>query len=215
MNQRIRILPLLGPSLFRTIALHALSIMAPAFLVGQDSNVESEDSVFELSPFEVSGESSGYRASDTLAGSQVRTDLGDVAASVSVVTQEFLQDTGATDASQIFNYLANTEGRGNFALAPTDQRGIPSNTAAIGSQNAGTRVRGLTAPDFTRGFFQTRVPVDSFNVERMTLNRGPNSVLFGLGSPAGIFNYAARSALSRLLGTSVALRSIRIQSCCS
>ncbi len=190
--------PQIGLWLLRATLVPTLFVGTALPLSAQDNEVETDEKILELSPFEVSDTTDvGYLATSTLAGSQIRTKLGDVAASVSVVTQEFLQDTGATDVSQIFNYLGNTEGRGNFAFSPTDQRGVPSNTVATGNQNAGTRVRGLTAPDFTRGFFLTRVPADSFNVERLTLNRGPNSVLFGLGSPAGIFNFTPKEARHR------------------
>ena len=51
-----------------------------------------------------------------------------------------------------------------------------------------TRVRGLSAPDRARNFFKTDIPFDSYNTDRVDLNRGANSFLFGLGSPAGLIN---------------------------
>jgi Ca-activated chloride channel homolog len=49
-----------------------------------------------LSPFTVSGskDEGSYKANSTLAGTRVRNDLGDVASSNSVVTDQFLQYTG-------------------------------------------------------------------------------------------------------------------------
>src|SRR5690349_11628163 len=32
------------------------------------------------------------------------------------------------------------------------------------------------------------IPWDSYNTERVEIQRGPNSILFGVGSPAGIIN---------------------------
>jgi hypothetical protein len=52
----------------------------------------------------------------------------------------------------------------------------------------GTRVRGLSSADSTRDFFSTGVPLDGYNVERLEISRGPNAMLFGLGSPSGIIN---------------------------
>ena len=50
------------------------------------------------------------------------------------------------------------------------------------------RIRGLAPPDRTRNFFVTDIPFDSYNTERVDINRGANSFLFGLGSPAGLIN---------------------------
>ena len=49
-----------------------------------------------------------------------------------------------------------------------------------------TRIRGIGSADLTREFFATDIPFDSYNTAMVTINRGPNAVLFGLGSPAGI-----------------------------
>ncbi|HXQ81013.1 MAG TPA: von Willebrand factor type A domain-containing protein [Opitutaceae bacterium] len=61
--------------------------------------VENEEPT-ALEPFVVSGleDKGSYKANSTLAGTRVRTDLNDVASSISVVTSEFLQDTKAAGA---------------------------------------------------------------------------------------------------------------------
>jgi secreted protein with Ig-like and vWFA domain len=68
-----------------------------------------------LSPFAVSAPaSSGYAAASTLAGSRVRSDLKDAGSAVSVVTEQFLQDTGAANKQQNLNYAdaKATDGEG-------------------------------------------------------------------------------------------------------
>jgi outer membrane receptor protein involved in Fe transport len=67
-------------------------------------------------------------------------------------------------------------------------------TGNLRAPNGAQRVRGLAAADNTRDFFSTDIPWDSFNVDRSDINRGPNSFLFGLGSPAGIVNASTRGA---------------------
>src|SRR5665213_755821 len=58
------------------------------------SNIDDEAIV--LSPFEVTArKDTGYQATETLAGTRIRTDLKDVASSIQVVTKEFMQDVGA------------------------------------------------------------------------------------------------------------------------
>jgi len=58
----------------------------------------------------------------------------------------------------------------------------------LAQPNNNTRVRGLTSADNTRNYFRTDVPWDGYAINRVDLQRGANSILFGLGSPAGIIN---------------------------
>ena len=46
----------------------------------------------------------------------------------------------------------------------------------------------------TRNYFQTDIPFDAYNTTRVTVNRGPNSILFGLGSPGGVINSTTSNA---------------------
>src|SRR5579859_5937402 len=57
-----------------------------------------DEEVVMLSPFEVSATAGkeSYTAETTLAGNRLRTDLRDIGSSVTVVTSQFLADTGAT-----------------------------------------------------------------------------------------------------------------------
>ena len=56
-------------------------------------------------------------------------------------------------------------------------------------------MRGLTAADVTADFFLvSNGHFDRYNLDRVALVRGPNSILFGLGSPAGILNYTTKKA---------------------
>ncbi|MEO9112430.1 MAG: TonB-dependent receptor plug domain-containing protein [Lacunisphaera sp.] len=152
----------------------------------------ADQETIQLSPFVVEAtEDQGYTAKDTLAGTRVRTDLKDVASAISVVTAQFLKDTGAKNSSDLLVYTPSTEVggiRGNFSGASGTQvysEKTISNT---------TRVRGLDTADNTRDYFLTDIPWDGFNVGRVDLQRGPNSILFGIGSPAGIINTSVNDA---------------------
>jgi len=153
---------------------------------------KTEDETIVLSPFVVeASEDQGYAAKDTLAGTRVRTELKDVASAISVVTAQFLKDTGAKNSADLLVYTPSTEVaglRGNFSgVAGTGiyQENTISST---------TRVRGLDSADNTRDYFLTDIPWDGFNVGRVDLQRGPNSILFGIGSPAGIINTSVNDA---------------------
>ena len=174
------------------VATSSATIHAQEVDVGED--------VYELSPFviDTSEDVGSYQANSTLAGARVRTELKDVASAISVITAEFLRDTGATDNQSLLQYTPNTEVGGiygNYAgVGNTFVSGISE--ANIINPNSNTRVRGLDSADNTRNFFQTDIPWDSYIVDRVDLQRGPNSILFGIGSPAGIIDASPNTAIS-------------------
>src|SRR4051812_36274958 len=70
----------------------------------------TEDETITLTPFEVAtSRDTGYQATETLAGTRIRTDLRDVGSAISVITKEFLKDVGATDSSTLLQYTPNAE----------------------------------------------------------------------------------------------------------
>lgn len=141
-------------------------------------------------------ETLGYQATSTLAGSRLKTDLDDVATTISVVTEEFLEDTAADNARELLVYTAGTEVSGyggNFTGAQLTA-GVVNDDAALRAFSTNNRVRGLATADTARNYFISSIPFDSYNTSRVEINRGSNSVLFGLGSPAGIINNTTQTA---------------------
>lgn len=151
---------------------------------------KNDETTLELSPFVVTGErDQGYAASDSLAGTRLRTPLKDIAASVSVVTKELLEDLGAKGSSELLLYTTGTEvvGIGGNFSGSTQETAAQTFDPVRESTSPTTRVRGLAAADETRNYFLTPgIPLDAYNTQSVTLNRGANSILFGFGSPAGI-----------------------------
>ncbi|HEU5081210.1 MAG TPA: TonB-dependent receptor plug domain-containing protein [Opitutaceae bacterium] len=179
--------------LFTTAALFAAGYSSAAAQTAPTPSTPastSEDESIVLSPFVIeASEDTGYQATTTLAGTRVRTDLRDVASSISVVTSKFLSDTGARNQQDLLVYTTNTEvgGLGGNFGGLGSGNGVKENSALL-RPNQNTRVRGLDSADSTRDYFLTDIPWDSYNVDRVDLQRGPNSILFGVGSPAGIVN---------------------------
>jgi outer membrane receptor protein involved in Fe transport len=150
-----------------------------------------EEKTLVLSPFVVTGDSDvGYQSTATLAGTRLRTELRDVGSSISIVNEELLQDTGSANIEDVLIFTPNTEVGGlggNFSA--TQGSGNPIPEQQRDSQSGGiTRIRGLAAADLTRDYFITNIPFDTFNTDRVEVQRGANSALFGLGSPGGIVN---------------------------
>jgi outer membrane receptor protein involved in Fe transport len=168
------------------------------------STLDSETVV--LSPFEVrSDEDTGYNATSTLMGTRLRSDLKDLAASISVATKDFMNDINATDLTSLFVYTLGTEvggAGGNFSGLSDPAAGGDGNDA-LGQASPATRVRGLLSVDRTRDYFLSDIPMDGYNIDRVEISRGPNSMLFGLGSPAGIANQSIIKADLRRAKTTI------------
>ena len=156
-----------------------------------------------LSPFIVdTSAESGYQASSTLAGSRIKTDLKDVAASVTVLTTEFLDDLGANDIASAMAFVAGAEND-----ATTHQEGIAGLGGVNGyvggdfgdnnNRSGEIRVRGLGRASTTINFIQILGSTDRYNTERTEFLRGANSILFGLAEPAGLVNSSTKVANAR------------------
>lgn len=172
----------------RLLPLYPLALLTlPLALYGQES--EGEDEIFELSPFVVDGsEDNGYRAQNTLAGTRMNAQLKDTAASISTFTKTFLEDLGATDLESVMKYSASAE----KSVGGTSQN--PGGNDNVDSKPGyNFRVRGFQSSR-ARNFFRYDLPVDTFNTERLDESRGPNSILFGIGSAGGIVNASTKNA---------------------
>lgn len=161
------------------------------------TNAEKEE-VLVLTPFEVNEKATrGFVATTTLAGNRLNADLRDIGNSVSIVTTQFLTDANAVDNSTLLAYTMGTEvgsiTNGNFA-GVGDSSSLNEN-GRFTSPNSNTRVRGLSSADSVRNLYLTDTSWDSYNIERVDIQRGPNTVLFGNGSPGGIINGGTKQAL--------------------
>lgn len=146
-----------------------------------------KEPIIELSPFVVStNKDVGYVASSSLAGSRLDTPLRDTAASISVLTPEFLSDIAANNFEEALQWGNNVQ------LEVTDT--LPNDNDAILNFSA-FRVRGLPAT-VTRNYLPWLVSTDNYNVERIEEQRGPNSILFGIGGGGGVLNESTKRAMA-------------------
>lgn len=138
----------------------------------------------KLSPFEVQSNSDvGYVASSSLAGSRINAELWEIPAQISVMTKEFLDDTGVLNLNSALDYAMNA------AIDNSDYTG-----QGIAHSDTAVQIRGFVGAQLGRNYFAWELNSDRFNTERLDFSRGPNSVLFGLGSPGGIVNTTTKRA---------------------
>jgi outer membrane receptor protein involved in Fe transport len=163
---------------FVTSALPALAQTVPA-----PTATTSAETVI-LTPFTVSTDKDhGYAATETLAGTRLRTELRDVAASVSVLIPELLRDLGANSIDEAIAFMPSSDkvvvdgnATGSANMSGWNYRFSASQQFSI---------RGVPVQGFFSDFFDTLSTSDFYNTERVTVSRGPNSILFGVGGPSG------------------------------
>jgi outer membrane receptor protein involved in Fe transport len=144
----------------------------------------------ELSPFVISESAeTGWVATETLAGSRLRTNFKDVPNQIETLTKDFMADLGVTSVEQALVYTANVENLNDYVPF------VPGSAAADPGQSG--RVRGIGGGTRSRNFFQAQNPTDNYNIDRVTVASGPNAILFGLGSPAGILDTTPARAIMR------------------
>lgn len=155
-----------------------------------------EEETIVLSPFEVNSSGDvGYLAQNTLGGTRLNTSLKDTAASVSVLTEEFLADIGATTTLEAMRYGVN-------AYEDAEDNSANTNAESYNQSFGGIRIRGLPGATRTQNYIGNLYENDLYNVERIDQSRGPNSILFGLGSAAGVLNSGTKQAnLQRASGS--------------
>ncbi len=199
--------PTIVRPIFRTLAL----ILA-AFLVGlthaQDDRV---DSVFDLSPFELKpSQDQGYGSSYSVSASGLSHPIKDTPFSIEVINAAFIEDLGATDLEESLAYSSgvflddftesNEVNRGGVNISGANETLFQSDQTPLGGlfDNAMT-IRGFNVPQVYRDGFRHGGLIarygtvlgsilDTSNVDRMEIVRGPNSVIYGNGSLSGFVN---------------------------
>ncbi len=166
-----------------------------------------KEEVVQLSPFEVVADTKGYFATNTTFGTRLNSKLEDIGASISIVTKQQMEDLGLLNVNDIFNYEAGTEGTDTYTDFSFNSSGMPMDNVQSDPQSA-NRIRGLNTANTTVGNFETsgRTPIDPSNIDGVEISRGPNSSIFGVGSPAGTVNSVPASANLRKDAATVVAR---------
>lgn len=174
------------------VILAGILILPSAPLWGQ-----SEEDVYELSPFAVSSDGEvGYTASETTMGSRIRQPIKDLAAQIEVITVEMIEDFNIISTQDAFRYSANVENADEY-ISPQDG----GEASAWGGREIG-RIRGIQPTNFStsRNFFSSITRSDVYNIRNIAIASGAQSLLFSLGEPAGIANVELRQAEMRDFG---------------
>jgi outer membrane receptor protein involved in Fe transport len=123
----------------------------------------------------------GYIAVDALAGGRTNTPIKLTPASMSSLTRTFLNDLGIQDVREALRWSVNVVP--SDPLAGKGFAGQAFHAWSYNFRGAGAGQQGGPGP--TRNYFSFFENPDSYNIDRVEFTRGPNSILFGLGTVGG------------------------------
>ncbi|HRG55245.1 MAG TPA: TonB-dependent receptor [Lacunisphaera sp.] len=132
----------------------------------------------ELPTFTVStSQDKGYRATNSVSATRVDTPIKDLPFSISAFTSQFIEDIGALELLDIVSF------------AP----GVTSGAKEFTQGNNRYSIRGFDG-DVTpqRNGFRGNRYVDSANIDRVEVVKGPASLLYGQITPGGTVNYITK-----------------------
>lgn len=180
------------------------------------------EEVITLSPFQIDvSQDVGYRSTNSTSGTSLNTPIKDLPMSIEVINEEFISDIGATNFREALQYSSGvfTEQftQGTAGSAQSNGKGVNQTQSADASASSrsglggrfdnGTVIRGFNVSFQNReGFRYGGIIanygvvlggiIDTSNVSRMEVVRGPNSLLYGIGVLSGIVNVVAKRPLS-------------------
>ena len=164
-----------------------LSLTARAQVAPTPPPAPSTGGPIKLSVFEVSSErDTGYAASTAMTGTRTNEKLENLPNSISVMTQELLQDLALNTYFDAVDFGMSTENQFN------DQGTIG---AVVGNRSGNqVNIRGLASIRQLRDGFPWYLAADVFNTERIEFSRGPSGLAFGDVDAGGTINIASKRA---------------------
>ncbi len=158
----------------------------------ESSNVAPDGSTL-LQTIQIDGTASAdngvVAAKNSSAATKLSTPLIETARSVSVVTRKEMDQRSVQDILEAVRYSAGvTTGRSGF-----DPRFDAIEIRGYDATTMGDYKDGLRQPYLNYGMFRT----DPYSLERVEIVKGPVSVLYGAGTPAGIINKVSKFADGR------------------
>lgn len=168
------------------------------------SKTDANDDVVTLSPFKVTTDKDrGYKVTNATSGTRLNTPIKDLPMPISVITEQFIKDTGATDLRQSLAYTAgiqlqsqNDQGTPGGAYQGPGGVNNPEGATANKTQTS-YKIRGYVTDAVLRDGFRRQQSTDSINISRVEVAFGPTALLYGIGEFGGIVNYIPKAPLDR------------------
>jgi outer membrane receptor protein involved in Fe transport len=158
-----------------------------------------------LSPFEVKADSdNSYGALNSNSITRFNTELTKLPVSADIMSETFMQDVGASSVEAMISTYSAGAGFSHF----NPSTGAAANQPGEHNSPAYTMLRGLTASTTRRDGFMSMTTFNStsttsagytsnFDVERVEIINGPQSLLYGNGGAGGVVNLVSKRAQFR------------------
>ena len=156
----------------------------------------ARDTAIELSPFEVRTErDDSYGAVNSTSITSFNAELGKLPISADIMTKAFMDDMAQTTIQHTIENFSAGAGFGS-------DRQDPGSIAAAAGQldrRSGTTLRGLANTTYKRDGFMAPLNIgvgltNSFDLERVEVIKGPQSLLYGNGGAGGVVNVISKQA---------------------
>ncbi|MFI5356188.1 MAG: TonB-dependent siderophore receptor [Opitutales bacterium] len=161
--------------------LWAADAAAPAPATPTDQEVQV------LSPFQVTSDKDyGYLKTNAATATRIGAEIQNVPMTISVISEQFMQDTDLESTNDIYKYMASASGDSQYA---SDR---PSNNP---TPQGNDKLRGFAVNIILRnGVFLYSAQHIADMVDRIEVIKGPAAVFFGQGYPGGTINYITKRA---------------------
>jgi iron complex outermembrane receptor protein len=163
-----------------------LTLSFTSIILAQTSAPPTDaDATLVLPSFQVnSSTDKGYLAGNSVSSSRIDTPIKELPFAVSAFTQQFITDIGARELFDVVKYSA----------------GVMSGSSEFLAGDTSFSIRGFKQPPEHDGFFESgrgNVYVDTSNVERVEVVKGPAALLYGAVAPGGTVNYITKKPEDR------------------
>jgi iron complex outermembrane receptor protein len=143
---------------------------------GSTSATPAAQDVVTLSPFEVQTTADvGYKAANSVSATRIAVPISDLPMNITAFTTEFIGDQKAYDLYDIIKWAPGVH-QDNIS---------PQGWARY-------NVRGFTSAAVQRNGFGSFRFIDTTNIARVEVVKGPASLLYGQINPGGVINYITK-----------------------
>jgi iron complex outermembrane receptor protein len=141
------------------------------------ASIPQEENTVVMNPFQVTTSGDiGYKAASSVSGTRIDTPIANLPFAISAFTPEFMSDTNSVSLYDVVKYST----------------GVSSGARGFNFGSDAFSIRGFTQPPQRDGFYESErgnTYVDTVNLERVEIVKGPASLLYGQVSPGGTVNY--------------------------
>lgn len=144
----------------------------------------ADDGTIVLSPFDVrSDQDYGYLKTNSATATRIGTAIQQVPLAISVLSEDFVRDTGMRDIQDTLRYVASSSGDPRMGIRPPGNSATPSGNM---------KLRGFPISQRLRNGVNRYTNYNLDNIDRIEVIKGPASIFYGLGYPGGVINFVTK-----------------------